>query len=156
MCFFLFCFCFSTSIFFFFLMIRPPPRSTRTDTLFPYTTLFRSFPRVSRLGSTRTGPTILPQGLLDGGFDLADPERLARHLVERPRIHQILVAQHRFELSGVHFRHDHLFIALQQRAKVLWQRPDMADVDMADVARSEEHTSELQSLMRISYAVFCL
>src|SRR3546814_18730546 len=47
---------------------------------------------------------------------------------------QILVAQHRFELSGVHFRHDHLFIALQQRAKVLWQRPDMADVDMADVA----------------------
>src|SRR3546814_4249291 len=57
-----------------------------------------TFPRVSRLGSTRTGPTILPQGLLDGGFDLADPERL----------------------------------------------------------RSEEHTSELQSLMRISYAVFCL
>src|SRR3546814_10353230 len=87
---------------------------------------------------------------------------------------------------------DLLFIALQQRAKVLWQRPDMADVDMADVAalrplaahrlmdrpegrspahdrqpaagvakanillRSEEHTSELQSLMRISYAVFCL
>src|SRR3546814_1557041 len=93
-----------------------------------------TFPRVSRLGSTRTGPTILPQGLLDSGFDLADPERLARHLVERPRIHQILVAQHRFELYGVHFRHDHLFIALQQRAKVLWQRPDMADVDMADVA----------------------
>src|SRR3546814_8939367 len=160
-------------------MNRRPPRATRTDTLFPYTTLFRSvigepagaadaahehrlrrvgpdfghgalhrlqdrivatagapahflvgseisggelghlvhiiipvrpersrgtFPRVSRLGSTRTGPTILPQGLLDGGFDLADPERLARHLVERPRIPKILVAQHRFELSGVHFR----------------------------------------------------
>src|SRR3546814_5399491 len=72
----------------FFLMIRRPPRSTRTDTLFPYTTLFRSLAsRNSRMCST---------------------------------------AMHDRQISVI------------------------------DVDRSEEHTSELQSLMRISYAVFCL
>src|SRR3546814_2967335 len=74
---------------FFFLMIRRPPRSTRTDTLFPYTTLFRSV-AVLR-GQRENGRAI---GL-------------------------------------------------------------RADMDALDI-RSEEHTSELQSLMRISYAVFCL
>src|SRR3546814_15680331 len=73
-------------VFFFFLMIRRPPRSTRTDTLFPYTTLFRSAAQLVR-GHRRVGG------------DRAD--------------------------------HGH-------------------------TNRSEEHTSELQSLMRISYAVFCL
>src|SRR3546814_4233303 len=75
---------------FFFLMIRRPPRSTRTDTLFPYTTLFRS--------------TVDP--------DAADAQAAAY-----------------FERVAAEF---------------------------GDVTRSEEHTSELQSLMRISYAVFCL
>src|SRR3546814_4433373 len=78
----------------FYLMIRRPPRSTRTDTLFPYTTLFRSRPRPHGLkcyACPRTGVTDLP------GLNTA------------------------------------------------WER-----------GRSEEHTSELQSLMRISYAVFCL
>src|SRR3546814_2315496 len=77
-------------------MIRRPPRSTRTDTLFPYTTLFRS-----GRDRRRRGPRQGPQGY--------DPAL-------RPA-------------QGVHHR-----------------RP----------GRSEEHTSELQSLMRISYAVFCL
>src|SRR3546814_3978665 len=76
---------------FFFLMIRRPPRSTRTDTLFPYTTLFRS--------------------------------------------HETVIVA---SLIGV-------------------ARPVMGDVKLIGHAwRSEEHTSELQSLMRISYAVFCL
>src|SRR3546814_12997325 len=78
---------------FFFLMIRRPPRSTRTDTLFPYTTLFRSGP--------------------DGG---------------KPRIAASCA------IASRHFN---------------------MDEEVAD-HRSEEHTSELQSLMRISYAVFCL
>src|SRR3546814_10733858 len=76
---------------FFFLMIRRPPRSTRTDTLFPYTTLFRS-----NTGTCRT----------------ATENRLYSHFTTR---------------------HENDY-----------------------VGRSEEHTSELQSLMRISYAVFCL
>src|SRR3546814_17448244 len=78
--------------FLFFLMIRRPPRSTRTDTLFPYTTLFRSIllPEVGGVGQARL---------------------------------------------------------LQSRVLV---------IGAGGLGRSEEHTSELQSLMRISYAVFCL
>src|SRR3546814_4972786 len=78
-------------------MIRRPPRSTRTDTLFPYTTLFRSD--------------------RDHGRDALrhDPADLPRHPAPKPR-----------------------------------------DRGQARDQRSEEHTSELQSLMRISYAVFCL
>src|SRR3546814_4401509 len=78
-------------------MIRRPPRSTRTDTLFPYTTLFRSA-----------------------------------------------------QLAPLAFRQGHQVAAPEQ---------DLAARDAArrvDQPRSEEHTSELQSLMRISYAVFCL
>src|SRR3546814_9899638 len=88
----------------FFLMIRRPPRSTRTDTLFPYTTLFRSdFPRRTRL---------MPDFMVSP-FD-------------RPITRKI-------------------------------PPPNDQDPEGEDFAlRSEEHTSELQSLMRISYAVFCL
>src|SRR3546814_6284217 len=88
---------------FFFLMIRRPPRSTRTDTLFPYTTLFRS-----ALGLRRC----LPEDRGEG----------AQHPPWRPA------------------------------------RPGNGDGARRQphATRSEEHTSELQSLMRISYAVFCL
>src|SRR3546814_5057583 len=83
-------------------MIRRPPRSTRTDTLFPYTTLFRSHREAH-----------------DGGMqmDVVDDQSAIAVRIER--------------------RADRAGIAVVQR-------------------RSEEHTSELQSLMRISYAVFCL
>src|SRR3546814_5570264 len=86
------------ALFFFFLMIRRPPRSTRTDTLFPYTTLFRSRPAGSRRRRDVRGR---------GGRQASDAIRSST--------------------------------ALKTTAP-----------------RSEEHTSELQSLMRISYAVFCL
>src|SRR3546814_5964413 len=85
-------------------MIRRPPRSTRTDTLFPYTTLFRS-----RLGE---------QPLVRGVVDLLPGQ--GRDVHRR----QLALPGHR----------------------------GRAEVE----GRSEEHTSELQSLMRISYAVFCL
>src|SRR3546814_3545779 len=94
-------------------MIRRPPRSTRTDTLFPYTTLFRSY--VDRNVSVRYG------------FGYSAPAN--RVGTSRPGRRDNLVAEH-----------------LQARSE-----------PAADQARrSEEHTSELQSLMRISYAVFCL
>src|SRR3546814_8939609 len=82
-------------------MIRRPPRSTRTDTLFPYTTLFRSI----------IGDLIAEAAILQPLLDIAGD-------------------------------HDDRDIGLRRM--------------LADVMRSEEHTSELQSLMRISYAVFCL
>src|SRR3546814_4465704 len=84
------------SVFCFFLMIRRPPRSTRTDTLFPYTTLFRS-PLLDRYLPYRTSD-------------------------EQPLVQPLLL-----RVFGI-----------------------------SELARSEEHTSELQSLMRISYAVFWL
>src|SRR3546814_9221775 len=95
-------------------MIRRPPRSTRTDTLFPYTTLFRSRPQQQIL--------------------LADPRPEARQPVHP--LHTRPLRQ----CDGLCAGH----LGLQQVG--LRQLP----------RRSEEHTSELQSLMRISYAVFCL
>src|SRR3546814_8995387 len=92
-------------------MIRRPPRSTRTDTLFPYTTLFRS-PSVGGSGVVR---------------------KVGRREPARNRSPQ--QCRHR-RLAGAHFA------AVAAGAERAW--------------RSEEHTSELQSLMRISYAVFCL
>src|SRR3546814_10286700 len=85
-------------------MIRRPPRSTRTDTLFPYTTLFRS------------------------------------------------------ALSGLCGQIDHAQQAEsgQQISEVVQLHPSSSLARRAALVRSEEHTSELQSLMRISYAVFCL
>src|SRR3546814_2582771 len=102
-------------------MIRRPPRSTRTDTLFPYTTLFRSVRRDGFEGLTASS-------LLDAGWSLVD--LLGHDLLA-------LVVEHRLpqELYDLRVRN----------------APDVGFVE-----RSEEHTSELQSLMRISYAVFCL
>src|SRR3546814_5753973 len=95
-------------------MIRRPPRSTRTDTLFPYTTLFRS----PHLGQARAAWSCL---------GMAARRDQGRHHIEsrRPR-RRILPARTCRTAGGAALR------------------------------RSEEHTSELQSLMRISYAVFCL
>src|SRR3546814_6892011 len=87
-------------------MIRRPPRSTRTDTLFPYTTLFRS--------------------LFERAMQMADPGTDKAELIrEAIKTYVRVMSAKRLSLLG-------------------------------GAARSEEHTSELQSLMRISYAVFCL
>src|SRR3546814_5156789 len=105
-------------------MIRRPPRSTRTDTLFPYTTLFRSLLRhrhhLVQRGGDEAGKADDVGVIVLRGFEDVRPG------------HQ-------------HAQVDHLVIVALE---------DHADDVLAD--RSEEHTSELQSLMRISYAVFCL
>src|SRR3546814_7311021 len=103
-------------LFFFFLMIPRPPRSTRTDTLFPYTTLFRSI--------SASKPVLVMAGLG------ADPQENIGEVVERHALAGVA------DFDGVC-----LGIPL---------------VEAVPEIRSEEHTSELQSLMRISYAVFCL
>src|SRR3546814_18607020 len=100
---------------FLFLIIRQPPRSTRTDTLFPYTTLFRSL--MSGLDYERVVLAGLQLGIMQACLDTVIP-----YLRERKQFGKPIGS---FQLM---------------QAKV----------------RSEEHTSELQSLMRISYAVFCL
>src|SRR3546814_6146632 len=95
----------------FFLLIRRPPRSTRTDTLFPYPTLFRSLSGIPRSG--------------------------------RPSAPRLYAREWHPVLSGVRPR---------DQLGVMDERRDQG----RHRGRSEEHTSELQSLMRNSYAVFCL
>src|SRR3546814_4759466 len=100
-------------------MIRRPPRSTRTDTLFPYTTLFRSHHQVHQAGC------LTVRGRADGQAVVATVYAHEPHPAHRRR---------------------------RGRAA----DPDRTAGKEAEHRRSEEHTSELQSLMRISYAVFCL
>src|SRR3546814_12893952 len=94
---------------FFFVMIQPPPRSTLTDTLFPYTTLFRS----GSLNLTVNEARDLGAALAAEFYVIGDAQTIRRSSFQSPVYHE-------------------------------------------SYCRSEEHTSELQSLMRISYAVFCL
>src|SRR3546814_9930811 len=118
-------------------MIRRPPRSTRTDTLFPYTSLFRSR-ALERIGvghrpRHRTG--------IDG-----------KRCLFRARRNES--AGHIFLFVGrPHRRH---FPLVPDAVKDTGVKSKHSIADAVDFARSEEHTSELQSLMRISYAVFCL
>src|SRR3546814_8408933 len=106
-------------------MIRRPPTSTRTDTLFPFTPLFRS----NAVAAGIYTPLRRPHRLIPAVPESSVHERLDGDLAERHR----------------------------------WRAPPRSGLDArigkrewAGQTRSEEHTSELQSLMRISYAVFCL
>src|SRR3546814_4065573 len=101
-------------------MILRPPRSTRTDTLLPYTTLFRS--------------------LWKGVFSSVRPDRRANENKGGRRLMTLTLQEmsDRFEIQD-------LLVAYCYAV----------DNQDFDALRSEEHTSELQSLMRISYAVFC-
>src|SRR3546814_9853282 len=99
-------------------MILRHPRSTLTDTLFPYTTLFRSLPQQ-----------------YDNRCNDVQPRNVAR----------------RYQHQDNRRHHD----LVGNRIKKYAQFRDRA-ICAGQIARSEEHTSELQSLMRISYAVFCL
>src|SRR3546814_939436 len=107
-------------------MVRLPPRSKRTDTLFPYTTLFRSDFRLHAVENDRID-------VVHVGGD----ER--HHRVERGRAIPVKL----MDFGS----HDERCLG---RAALFLQRLSACQ------CRSEEHTSELQSLMRISYAVFCL
>src|SRR3546814_6735726 len=109
---------------FFFLMRRRPPRSTRTDTLFPYTTLFRSIP-VFDLNAT---------GELSIYVDGADEANPQLQLIKG---------------GGAALTREKIVAAASRKFVCIADQSKQVD-------RSEEHTSELQSLMRISYAVFCL
>src|SRR3546814_4197262 len=114
-------------------MIRRPPRSTRTDTLFPYTTLFRSshfipFQRCTVLSTLALQP--------DARLRFVGLQRIALYSPYGVMRHQLQP----FQPPGLLAPERHLSCFDSQSTR----------------RRSEEHTSELQSLMRISYAVFCL
>src|SRR3546814_9339694 len=138
---------------FFFLMIRRPPRSTRTDTLFPYTTLFRS----GHIPVTAINSAILVFAavLLDADQVVFSNERSASYgsLIEGTG-----EVNHQWS-KGWAFERDFGANVQREVAADLHYysllRP-LSELAVARQFRSEEHTSELQSLMRISYAVFCL
>src|SRR3546814_1325241 len=125
-------------------MIRRPPRSTRTDTLFPYTTLFRSLLRRMRLGAVALQP-LLPAA------DRQHPVGAHLQLVVQ-RLHR-LVVERIFRVLALARPDQRLMRVGEAGALEIGHGVGLAP---DDVVRSEEHTSELQSLMRISYAVFCL
>src|SRR3546814_2401125 len=128
-------------------MIRRPPRSTRTDTLCPYTTLFRSnheiSPRVDLL-------TRIAYEKFDAGsgldFDGYSVEAGARAALTQSLEGYALAGYESYDSDGL-LEDDSNFYG---RLGAQWKFSPNWGV------RSEEHTSELQSLMRISYAVFCL
>src|SRR3546814_973052 len=117
-------------ILFFFLMIRRPPRSTRTDTLFPYTTLFRSWRGIAlcKAEIIRPGEAHALHALVDVSQEI------------------IRLGLDRKGIPAIGASH---YLCHQRRVA------DAAGKG-ADSDRSEEHTSELPSLMRLSYADFCL
>src|SRR3546814_8621061 len=157
-------------------MIRRPPRSTRTDTLFPYTTLFRSHAFTGHPGKV-AGVAVAPGGRLaasagwDGTVRLWDLVGLQQRFV---------LDEHDGNVNAVAFSHDgrHLLTGSYDSTIRYFElppdgsRPRLAGImeghefgvnalaflpgDRQAVSRSEDHTSALQSLMRISYAVFCL
>src|SRR3546814_8885718 len=136
-------FLFYNYILFFFLMVRRPPSSTRTDTLFPYTTLFRS----ASAAASGTG-AVSESGWRTG----------ARHL-PGCGARQLGSARHREDIPPLPVRHDGVSRCDRRqpvRGPLFRDRCKWSRMLPAGWIRSEEHTSELQSLMRISYAVFCL
>src|SRR3546814_6802511 len=124
-------------------MIRRPPRSTRTDTLVPYTTLFRSSYNI--IDQRVRGVTASPE---------ASAARVATVMAERA-VGEFVVEHLPDALAGG----DTMLLAHHQRAIVAGIASGAAEIQLNLVAtellklpRTEEHTSELQSLMRITYA----
>src|SRR3546814_3315655 len=125
-------------------MIRRPPRSTRTDTLFPYTTLFRS-------------------DVLDHDNGIVDDKTGGHGQRHQGQVIDAETGQiHDAEGTDQRKRHHHAWNessrpgAQEHKGDKYHQTNRQQHFHLNMIDRSEEHTSELQSLMRISYAVFCL
>src|SRR3546814_5179300 len=146
---------------FFFLMIRRPPRSTRTDTLFPYTTLFRSSGGLIQI-ITRD-PSDEPELLLKAGYANYDTVTASGYgnLSLAANLAANLSASYSNQEDGwgkniATGRDVSLTEKFNVRGKTMWTPSDLTKLTLVGDYRSEEQTSELQSLMRNSDAVCCL
>src|SRR3546814_2961010 len=131
-------------------MIRRPPRSTRTDTLFPYTTLFRS----ASIGY----PWIFREikHFFESGERLEGPSISERIAVCRTHLQKSIAWKG--EKTGIFEMRRHYANYFKGTPNFKEYRMKLVRLDKLkeiEEVRSEEHTSELQSLMRISYTVFC-
>src|SRR3546814_1076175 len=124
-------------------MIRRPPRSTRTDTLFPYTTLFRS----------QIDPVDYQSGVADAEAAVAQQQAAIAQIGAQKQLQDaqiqvadagVVAARATFKKSSADYRRSEALIEEGAVSRQLYESAE----------RSEEHTSELQSLMRNSYAVF--
>src|SRR3546814_1292827 len=132
------------SVVFFFFMIRRPPRSTRTDTLFPYTTLFRSDRFLEAVRDVELA-------WLKHGARIRTPPQ--------HRLIRVVPGENALSVSADETRRRQIAAYREQPVRIAHRQMCGRErlVRIARVQpRSEEHTSELQSLMRLSYAVFCL
>src|SRR3546814_8130196 len=136
-------------------MDRRPPRSTRTDTLFPYTTLFRS-----KSINVRPGDTMFAIALRNAvpgvsvyqmmmALQRANPGAFIHDNVNLVKAGATLSVPGMAELTAISDKEARRLFQQQAKAFALYRQRLAGN-------RSEEHTSDLQSLMRISYAVFCL
>src|SRR3546814_5600076 len=136
-------------------MLRRPPRSTRTDTLFPYTTLFRSHRLAEEDAAQRDAvqpPDQLPVSPHFNAMGLTTIEQFhvgVAHVLAQPGA----VTTDALTTAGLQHR---IECAIETECVVAPPDRFLEAVRDVELARSEEHTSELPSLMRISYAVFCL
>src|SRR3546814_7240763 len=121
-------------------MRLPPPISTRTDTLLPYTTLFRSEAGERQRFALGQRIADVEVAVVGNADDVARPGLLGQLAVARQEQHRVV---HVDGLAAARM------LQLGAALEVAGAQPQEGD-------RSEEHTSELQSLMRISYAVFCM
>src|SRR3546814_5868150 len=110
-------------------MITRPPKSTRTDTCFPYSTLVRSISKLNLTAARRSGAIW-------------------------PAIHRL--PHYRAAMPTIHPAFESLAPEMADWRQRIHAWPELGFEEFKTAERSEEHTSELQSLMRISYAVFCL
>src|SRR3546814_1788848 len=133
-------------------MIRLPPRSTRTDTLFPYTTLFRSPDVLSAFFPVGDIPLLFtPKTSYSGNVSYTVPLG--------DDIGEIAFNAQYYHSGSINFSNLITDPYDVVNAKLDWNKVADLSLDVSFFVknlRSEEHTSELQSLMRISYAVFCL
>src|SRR3546814_2896157 len=141
-------------------MIRRPPRSTRTDTLFPYTTLFRSL-QGTKLRQVVPAAFIDQRIFIDPAHTGCVRSKCAARASRQSPLHLIEIFEHAaarpIEICAV--LEDHIDEAVAEEGIAAHRlgarhRQHGGGQRIGDLVRSEEHTSELQSLMRISYAVF--
>src|SRR3546814_5738176 len=136
-------------------MRRRPPRSTRTDTLFPYTTLFRSVDHADADAVQAAAECVVLVAELAARVQAGEGQFHARDLLLRVDVDRHAAAVVGPLAAAVGVQH-HVDLPRVSGQGLVDRVVDHFLGQVVGAGRSEEHTSELQSLMRTSYAVFCL